>query len=556
MLLNNIRITAKLLLMAGALSVLMVLTAAIVSYKSNHLTQAVSVAAEANEAVELAARTHQQVLALALVPYELRADFSAATLAAIRSRTAEIRAAITEWLGEIEQLGGPRRSATLALVRPHHAEFIRRVDAVIAVAAAAEAANDWSEARRQALVAASAETEASLAALRTALSNLGTVARGIAHARDAEAVADAEAMATVTLSLAAAGLALAGLFTWLLGLRAIARPLGASVDRLRSLAAGDTASAIPGEGRKDEIGDIAAAMASFRDGIVASRALEEEAKRAAAAAATAARDARLAMAAQFEAEAGSVVKTVASAATEMEATASGMAEGARDTAQQAATVKEAATQASANVQTVAAAAEELAASVAEITRQMATSSRMAEEAVAEAGRTGATVQSLVEKSQRIGEVVQLINAIAGQTNLLALNATIEAARAGEAGKGFAVVASEVKSLAAQTGKATEDIASQVQAVQSETARVATAIDSMGSVIGRLNEIATAIAAAVEEQGAATAEIARNVQQASAGTNAVSTTIGDVNEAAASSGAAASQVQSAAPRRCASRWTAS
>jgi methyl-accepting chemotaxis protein len=44
--------------------------------------------------------------------------------------------------------------------------------------------------------------------------------------------------------------------------------------------------------------------------------------------------------------------------------------------------------------------------------------------------------------------------------------------------------------------------------------VVTAIQSIGTPIQRVNEIAAAIAAAVEEQGAGTREIARNVQQAS------------------------------------------
>lgn len=98
-------------------------------------------------------------------------------------------------------------------------------------------------------------------------------------------------------------------------------------------------------------------------------------------------------------------------------------------------------------------------------------------------------------------MVNLISDIAGQINLLALNATIEAARAGEAGKGFAVVASEVNSLANQTAKATEDITSQIGAIQSSTAESITAIKGIGATIGRISEIATTIASAVEEQGA-------------------------------------------------------
>ncbi len=128
-------------------------------------------------------------------------------------------------------------------------------------------------------------------------------------------------------------------------------------------------------------------------------------------------------------------------------------------------------------------------------------------------------------------MVKLITAIAEQTNLLALNATIEAARAGEAGKGFAVVAQEVKALAAQTAKATDEIGTQIAGMQAATQESVGAIKEIGGTIGRISEIAAAIAAAVEEQGAATQEIARNVQQAAQGTAQVATNITDVNRGA-------------------------
>jgi methyl-accepting chemotaxis protein len=141
--------------------------------------------------------------------------------------------------------------------------------------------------------------------------------------------------------------------------------------------------------------------------------------------------------------------------------------------------------------------------------------------------------------------VRLINDIAGQTNLLALNATIEAARAGEAGKGFAVVASEVKTLATQTARATEEIAGQVRAIQEATDSSATAIGTIADTIGRVNEISTAIAAAVEEQGAATREISRNVQQAASGTQEVTSNIVGVTQSSQQTSAGSAEVLSAA-----------
>ena len=139
----------------------------------------------------------------------------------------------------------------------------------------------------------------------------------------------------------------------------------------------------------------------------------------------------------------------------------------------------------------------------------------------------------------------MINDIAGQTNLLALNATIEAARAGDAGKGFAVVASEVKSLANQTAKATEEISGQISDVQNATVGAVSAIKSIGELINQINEVASAIASAVEEQSAATSEITRNVGEAAKGTQEVSSNITSVTEAAQESSSGANQVLEAA-----------
>jgi methyl-accepting chemotaxis protein len=251
------------------------------------------------------------------------------------------------------------------------------------------------------------------------------------------------------------------------------------------------------------------------------------------------------MADDFEASVGKVARSVAAAAEGMKGTAESLSEVASDTGKRAVAVAAATEQASTNVQTVAASAEELAASVQEISRQVAESSAIASRAVVEAEATDGTVKGLAEAAAKIGDVVRLISDIAGQTNLLALNATIEAARAGEAGKGFAVVASEVKNLASQTGKATEEIAAQISAMQGATDAAVGAIRSIGETIGRMNAIATSIAAAVEQQGAATQEIARSVQQAAIGTSEVSATIGGVTQAVDMAGGQAAQVLEAA-----------
>jgi methyl-accepting chemotaxis protein len=194
---------------------------------------------------------------------------------------------------------------------------------------------------------------------------------------------------------------------------------------------------------------------------------------------------------------------------------------------------------------VASATEEMTSSVNEIARQVQESSRIATEAVSQAEKTDARINALSQAASRIGDVVKLITAIAEQTNLLALNATIEAARAGEAGRGFAVVASEVKQLASQTARATDEIGTQIAGMQTATAESVNAIKEIGGTIGRIAQIASTIAAAVEEQSATTQEIARNVHGASKGTAQVASNIGDVSKAASETGAASTQVLSSA-----------
>nr|MDJ0951375.1 methyl-accepting chemotaxis protein [Alphaproteobacteria bacterium] len=294
--------------------------------------------------------------------------------------------------------------------------------------------------------------------------------------------------------------------------RGISRLISKMTETMRALAEGNKELLIPGQGRSDELGEMAAAVEVFKQNAIEMERMEKERREAEKRAQrereeaaererrqqaeTAERERRQKeeaaererrekeeadqraeeekkramreLADDFDASVSSVIDTVTSAATELQSTAEAMSATAEETSRQATAVAAASEEASTNVQTVASAAEEMSGSVDEIGRQVNQSTDIAKKAVAEANRTNETVQGLAEAAQKIGEVVDLISDIAEQTNLLALNATIEAARAGDAGKGFAVVASEVKSLANQTAKATEEIAAQINSMQSVT----------------------------------------------------------------------------------------
>ncbi|MDO9713969.1 methyl-accepting chemotaxis protein [Paracraurococcus lichenis] len=329
--------------------------------------------------------------------------------------------------------------------------------------------------------------------------------------------------------LACAGIITGILLAWLIG-RGIARPVTDMAGAMRDLAGGTLDVAIPALVRRDEVGEMAAALRVFRDTAAETRRLE-----AAAAAQREAREHRQAAMSQHTQEFGvsiaSVMARLTQSAEAMREAAARMTDDVGETERQARGTATGAEASSRNLATVAAAVEELTASSGEIAQQVTHAAAAARTAVSCTRSTDAKVRGLTEAAGRIGEVVGLISDIAAQTNLLALNATIEAARAGEAGKGFAVVAAEVKLLASQTARATQEVAQQVEAIRGATTEAAEAVQAVNEAIGRVDEVAAAIAAAVEEQGAATREIAGNVQTVASTTEAATQAMQQVAESA-------------------------
>ena len=251
---------------------------------------------------------------------------------------------------------------------------------------------------------------------------------------------------------------------------------------------------------------------------------------------------------------------VASSA-ELNVTSSSLAKGAEETTQRSSSVAAAAEEMSVSISQiqrtthemngsfgmVSTAVEEMTRSIAEIATNTERSSEIAQSASTTVGSSHEKMQLLSQAAEEIGRVTEVIQDIAEQTNLLALNATIEASRAGDAGRGFAVVASEVKALARQTAEATDDIRNRIAGIQSSASLAVETISDVNKVVNEVNDISMTIAAAVEEQRCVAQSISEQLQNVSAGVQAVTHCLDQSTEASAEVSRNIAQVDQVANR---------
>ncbi len=169
-----------------------------------------------------------------------------------------------------------------------------------------------------------------------------------------------------------------------------------------------------------------------------------------------------------------------------------------------------------NFSNIASATEEMTATITDIARSTEKTCEITSRAVAQSDAAVAQMGLLGESATAINKITDAIGDISEQINLLALNATIEAARAGEAGKGFAVVATEIKVLAVQTSESANEINRQVTEIQEATQCSTREMDAITGIVQEANTRVGGIARAVEEQSFATNEVAKNINEASAG----------------------------------------
>lgn len=297
-----------------------------------------------------------------------------------------------------------------------------------------------------------------------------------------------------------------GLTGWLIN-KMIANPLQLMVAVCGELAAGDFRDKPRKVSRKDEIGQVADALANMRSSLrsVLKRVNESTEQ-------VAASSEELTASSEQSAQAASQVAT----------SINDVANGSNEqlvAANEASAVVE---QMSASIQQVAANTNLVAEQSAKAADKAKEGGQSVEKAVKQMGQVEETVNTsaqvvakLGERSKEIGQIVDTISGIAGQTNLLALNAAIEAARAGEQGRGFAVVAEEVRKLAEQSQEAAGKIADMIGEIQGDTDKAVVAMNAGTSEVKTGAEVVNVAGIAFQEIVEMVTQVSGQVREISA-----------------------------------------
>ena len=227
----------------------------------------------------------------------------------------------------------------------------------------------------------------------------------------------------------ALGIAILAIAAAILLSRSIVRSISSLDGHIRELGDADISTELQEAGRSDEVGQLARAVAYFRDRTIEklNEANSEERQREIL---QNKRNALAEVADRLRVSVNSVVSAINGLAKNVGVVIEVVATNASTTRTELDRSLGRLDLTNQDMSAVVSSVTELAASISEIAQQTAASAKGATTARTRSEAAKALGTKLSEASERIGQVTTLISAIAQQTNLLALNATIEAARAG------------------------------------------------------------------------------------------------------------------------------
>ncbi len=185
----------------------------------------------------------------------------------------------------------------------------------------------------------------------------------------------------------------------------VVMPIRRMTAAMLKLAGGDATIVLPSEGQKDEIGNMAGAVAVFRENMLdAERMRSEQAKTE-----ERAKVEKLAsmnqLADDFEMSVTEMVDTVAASAGQMQSSAHQLVETARSSGQDASGAAQSSRESAENIEMVAVATEELRSSIQDVSHQICSSAEFAQSAAEAARESNDVVKSLGEAAGRIDSIV-------------------------------------------------------------------------------------------------------------------------------------------------------